>query len=1410
MGGEIVRKQIKILTVVLTFLAVINLNVSLFQDDSLNFLSDGISLWNGSIAYAKNVVKESVNENVSSPIYVVNEDNTLSMLTNKGKKSIPKKRFKKVGFNLDTNIRGKELIEKRDAYTRHFLNADGTITAQVSDIPIHYKEGNKYSDIDLSIVPQKGGEFEYICNKNSFTAYFSGNKNVNDFKLARFEFKNSKGISRWIDYKLLGAKPDKKILEENSIKYKDILKNVDLEYEIDPTKLKENIIINAPVSNFTYTFLLDTEGVNLKASIDGGIDFIDVDTGEKLWGLIPPYAKDSADEEKTTHNVRYNLGKTVYEGKEYNSVTLVVNDNKFLSNATYPIIIDPTTTLYRSYGRFISSEGMATFDSIDGYGWTGFPESIYSREYRLYLNFDLSTIPSNATINSAKLTIDPSGVTGSNPNGGGYFVVKRLTSDPYNATWYNKPSASQNNQVSIYTSGTSIKEWNITAMMQEIWTNRYPFYGVSVESYPPNNYVFFYYLYYPEYKCPTLTLTYSTNQPPSITSPSPNGTKYNGSSSVTPQMYVSDPDGNTLDCKYYIDSVLKETRNGITNTVNPQLVAFSSINTSTLSEGNHTLTFEVSDRTAPAVQSSTTITVDKTAPSIGTVTATSTDTGITVTGSATDSLPNSTPYRYSVTATGYSVVSPWTSSTSYTTPPGSPLTPNTVYSVKFEAQDFVGNTANKTQNVYTKAQIPSLKITNPTTTSLDLSTTDNNPVQTYYQITAGTQYVSSTGTLVSSPTWIQLTGKKITMTGLLPNTSYGFKAKAKNDNNEETSLSGQVNGLTLPDPPGNINAVPARDSITVTWGAVNGATGYEIKADSALVNNGTNTSYKHSGLNPDTQHTYTIRVTNASGTSAWSTPLTVSTLPNPPAAPVNITAVPEITNITLSWDPVVYASGYEIEADGSIITGIGATSYEHSGLDAGTEHKYRIRAKNAGGESPWSDYITVSTLPNPPKTPGNITAAAEIGKITITWDPADRAAGYDIEADNVLHDNGTATTYEHTGLGAETQHKYRVKARNAGGESPWSEYITVSTLPNPPGVPTNVTAIADSKAITLTWDAMPGATGYDILADGTAISNIAGTMYTHAGLTPGTQHKYSIRAKNAGGASEWSAETAIMTLSEQNTSVTNVVAVITDSSVTIGWDALEGATGYIVEADGVISDNDKNTMYYHSGLTPSTKHTYKVKAKNTSGEGEWCTVLTVTTLPKIPNAPANIKASVSGTAIAVSWDEVTGGTGYEIEVDGVVKDNGTGTAFTHDGLIPGTQHTYRVRARNESGTTGWSSVLVKSTANPEYTVGCTAGKELSISLVASNIQDFTGRKFSLTYNADELELLDLSGFTPQTDLNPDGKIPETNITVSYIPGKIVFTVNNPVLSGKSWSGVVNTVIFKAKISGKTGLTYIVE
>lgn len=896
--------------------------------------------------------------------------------------------------------------------------------------------------------------------------------------------------------------------------------------------------------------------------------------------------------------------------------------------------------------------------------------------------------------------------------------------------------------------------------------------------------------------------------PPAFTvlSPEPNQIVGQPGMDFVVKISVTDPNGDTLVSRYFLDgeTIPRDSRT-VSNTVTAQVVAFNALGFDELTDGDHVLKVEVTDNKSDPVIQTVSFRVDKSPPVMGTIQASSTETTISVSGTATDSGAGmaAEPYRYTVGT----MASPWTAVT-YLIPN---LTPDTAYDVKVEARDSLGHIANKQQTVYTKAQTPAASVFQSTESSLGIRLTDSNPSTTSYQIKVGDRFVSAAGHLTTAPTWITPANKHILVNGLTANTAYPIQAMAANQEGAATGWSNAEIGTTLANAPANLTSSRAQSAITISWPVTSGATGYDIEADGVVIPNGTATSYTHSGLFPETRHTYRVRVYNAGGASGWSQPLTVFTLPNPPETPAGLAANATQTAIALVWEAAAKADGYELEVDGTIV-GVGnQTAYTHYGLQPETAHTYRVRAVNIGGASAWSGPITKTTLPYPPETPGQLRADLSIRSVAVHWAGATRAAAYEIEVDDLIVDNGTSMTYVHEGLEPLSGHTYRVRATNAGGKSAWSAPLDVTTHPEKPAIPTNLMATSDETTITIMWYQVLHADSYEVEIDGQIAANGVETRYVHSGLAAGTSHTYKVRAKNISGYSDWSGAIAISTLPvEQHAfSLTNMAAIVTNTSITFSWDTVARDAEYDIEVDGVLQNIGKETIYYHAGLTANEFHTYKVRVRLGGGDGGWVAIMSLSTLPNPPDAPKELQAIASDRLIELLWEKVEGASGYDLEIDGGKISIDGGTNYLHRNLAPGTSHTYRLRAKNVTGVTAWSPAVVKSTTNPAYVVQAELDQPFDLMLFAYNVQDFWEKTFVVTYDPDALEIVDLYDFTPVREMG-SGIIAGSPLSVAVTSGRIEYKVSRNIVPGTSWSGEITTVKFKAKKDGQTILNAMME
>ncbi len=352
--------------------------------------------------------------------------------------------------------------------------------------------------------------------------------------------------------------------------------------------------------------------------------------------------------------------------------------------------------------------------------------------------------------------------------------------------------------------------------------------------------------------------------------------------------------------------------------------------------------------------------------------------------------------------------------------------------------------------------------------------------------------------------------------------SYKIRAISSENLNITSQWSDLLWVNTLLETPSNIVAKPGPDSIAVTWDSVAGASNYEIEADNKIFEVSKN-NYLHMGLEPQSSHTYKVRAKNGNIFSEWSGIVNATTSL---AIPTNITAVPTVSQITISWDEIQQATSYEILLDGELNEFVTTPSFIHVGLAANTTHTYKVRAiyeNNQAIVSDWSQPIEVSTLLNAPE---NINTKVLSNSVELTWDSVAGATAYEVEADGSVVEV-TSATYIHRDINPNSTHVYRVRAKKGSLLGEWSNKVTVTTTL---GIPGNVSALSSVSTITVKWDAVAEATAYDLMADDVLAENITATSYVHKDLQGGTVHKYKVRARNGNVSGPWSNEVSATTL----------------------------------------------------------------------------------------------------------------------------------------------------------------------------------------------------------------------------------------------------------------------------------------
>jgi len=116
-----------------------------------------------------------------------------------------------------------------------------------------------------------------------------------------------------------------------------------------------------------------------------------------------------------------------------------------------------------------------------------------------------------------------------------------------------------------------------------------------------------------------------------------------------------------------------------------------------------------------------------------------------------------------------------------------------------------------------------------------------------------------------------------------------------------------------------------------------------------------------------------------------------------PGVPGGLTAEADVSSVTVSWDEVEGADGYDLEVDGEVIEDV-TSPFEHTGLVFNSTHTYSVRAKNSAGVSPWSLPVTVTLESGGFGDENLVVKPFELGEVTLLTSPftanRDRTVNY--------------------------------------------------------------------------------------------------------------------------------------------------------------------------------------------------------------------------------------------------------------------------------------------------------------------------------------------------------------------------------------------------------------------------------
>lgn len=498
-------------------------------------------------------------------------------------------------------------------------------------------------------------------------------------------------------------------------------------------------------------------------------------------------------------------------------------------------------------------------------------------------------------------------------------------------------------------------------------------------------------------------------------------------------------------------------------------------------------------------------------------------------------------------------------------------------------------------------------------------------------------------------------------------------------------------------------------------------------------------------------------------------------LPDPPIAPILAGEVIDTSLLKVSWKRVFDIAGYRLErsSDGLEFNKLSdqLDTFYVDTLSPNTKRWYRVAAYNRGGDSPYSDVVTLTTAAvPPPETPENFdTTSVTYQMVKLEWDVSAGTSMYYIyrgvdggATGDTPFDSATSDSWTDDNITPEKIYSYALTAANSSGESQKTSALNVVIPKAPvsiPDVPAGVSAEGVSESvITVTWNSVSNTEGYIIYSSSSESGTYSmldtvksSTEYSDGGLNPETTVYYKVTAYNEAGETEKSASAYATTdaaaLTPPNTPTGVAADALSASSIQVNWTAVTGASGYIIYRNSSALDTVAGTSFTEDGLTSNTSYSYQVSAYNSAGESAKSTAVSATTMIELTVPTSLVATALSSSSVSISWNSVSGAEGYELfrslaENSGYVRIvQQSGTAYQDDGLAESTTYYYKVLAylgSTTSDTSGAVSTTTEAGATAPNTptgLAASGASTSSVSVSWSSVAD--AESYKLYYSTSE-------------------------------------------------------------------------
>ncbi len=352
-----------------------------------------------------------------------------------------------------------EITEERDTYSKTFETSNGTNLIISSVVPMHYKDGNQFIEIDNTLIESTENK-SVLTNKSSELNVELPKKFSNDSEIT-IEYKDNE-----ISFNILADietskgvvedKDDNNVDESNlsdvayyesnidelssTIKYENLIDATDFEYEILPDSLKESVILkSAPERDYTIQYEVNCNNMLAELNDDNSIIIKDAE-GNDIYLIDSPFMYDNSG--KLTDDILTEINST-----DTGFIVSYYPNYEWLTDEStqYPVTIDPTISVIGD--RNTSLDDTIVSSGTPNAKMTGTIKTytVTSGKIVFYDFKSLPEIPEGCNLLNSTFNLVTTSITASNTSV--YLKEMQLeASTPANVrdyTWNNRPTGVQ-------------------------------------------------------------------------------------------------------------------------------------------------------------------------------------------------------------------------------------------------------------------------------------------------------------------------------------------------------------------------------------------------------------------------------------------------------------------------------------------------------------------------------------------------------------------------------------------------------------------------------------------------------------------------------------------------------------------------------------------------------------------------------------------------------------------------------------------------------------------------------------------------------------------------------------------------------------------------------------------------------